>query len=86
MPLSSHDGGELVIGAALVSNDVVSQFPIQYRILDIQSLVEGGFSEHILNPSSEIGLFYVSTISELSSKLEGVSSLDCKRVTSFGYR
>jgi hypothetical protein len=43
VPLSSHNGGELVTGAALVSNDVVSQFPIQYRILDIQSLAEGGF-------------------------------------------
>jgi hypothetical protein len=77
----------LVTGAALVSNDVVSQFPIQYRTLDIQSLAkEGGFSEHILNPNSEIGVFCVSTISESSSKLQGVSLLDCKRITSFGYQ
>jgi hypothetical protein len=87
MPLSSHNGGELVTGAALVSNDVVSQFPIQYRILHIQSLAkEGGFSECILDPNSEIGVFYVSTISESSSKLQGVSSSNCKRITSFGYQ
>jgi hypothetical protein len=87
MPLLSHNGGELVTGAALVSNDVVSQFPIQYRILHIQSLAkEGGFSECILNPNSEIGVFYVSTSSDSSSKLQGVSSSNCKRITSFGYQ